>query len=132
MSELFELATLGFISGFRSSVLSDLRVVSKCLDGEDEAGIHRTSGYLRIAGVLSSKDILDVVEIFFKKMILNFFSNSKPIVELDLDMLKGFVHSNVTRKYLMKLETTQDLLENHFTKYVFLNSGEMLEYLSGF
>ena len=132
MSELFELATLSFIASFRSSVLSDSRVLSKCLDDQDQTEIHKSSGYLRIAGVLSSKDILDIVEIFFKKMILNFFSNSKPIVELDLDMLRNFVNSNITRKYLMKLETTKDLMETHFTKYVFLNSPDMLEYLNGF
>ena len=32
----------------------------------------------------------------------------------------------------MKLDSTQDLLDNHFTKFVFLSSEDMLEYLSHF
>lgn len=72
------------------------------------------------------------MEIFFKKIILNFFSESKPIVEQNLDLMRAFVNSNITRKYLMKLETTQDLMENHFTKFIFLTSENMLEYLSHF
>jgi len=32
----------------------------------------------------------------------------------------------------MTLDTTKDLLENHFNKYVFMTEGEMLDNLSGF
>lgn len=50
MSEPFELATLSFISSFRTIILIDSRVVAKCIneDEEDQTGIHRGSGYLRI------------------------------------------------------------------------------------
>lgn len=65
-------------------------------------------------------------------MILNFFYESEAIVEQNLEMLKTFIGSPGTHKFLMKLETTQDLLENHFTKYVFLNTDTTLDYLSGF
>lgn len=65
-------------------------------------------------------------------MILNCFSDSEAIVEQTLDMLKTFVGSPGTYKFLLKLETTQDLLENHFTKYVFLNNEVMFDHLSSF
>lgn len=132
MDEKMELAILSFISGLRNSVLGDPRVVSKVTDNDEDTVNVELGNYLRIAQRLTSSDILGIVEIFFKKMILNFFSESDPILEQNLDMLRAFVGSPGTRKILMKLETTQDILENHFTKYKFLSSESTYEYLSGF
>lgn len=132
MDEILELAILSFITTLRSNVLADPRVVNKVIEKDDDTGIYKADSYARIADKLSSKDILDIVEIFFKKMILNFFSDSEAIVEQNLEMLKTFVGSPGTQKFLLRLETTDDLLENHFTKYVFLNSESMYKHLSGF
>jgi transcriptional regulatory protein LevR len=132
MDEILELAILSFITTLRSNVLADPRVVNKVIEKDDDTGIYKADSYARIADKLSSKDILDIVEIFFKKMILNFFSDSEAIVEQNLEMLKTFVGSPGTQKFLLRLETTDDLLENHFTKYVFLNSESMYRHLSGF
>lgn len=132
MHEKLELAILSYISTLRSNVLADPRVVSKVMENDEDTISYRSEGYLRIADKLSPKDILEIVEIFLKKMILNFFSDSEPIIEQNLEMLRTFVSSPGTHKFLMTLNTTQDLLDNHFTKYVFLNSEPMLDYLSGF
>ncbi|CAI2369585.1 unnamed protein product [Moneuplotes crassus] len=133
MSELFELAALSFMSIFRSSILCDARVIAKCISEDQEETTFNTGcSYLRIAGIFDSKDILGVVEIFFKKIILNLFTESKPIIEQNISMMNTFVQSSETRKYLMALETTQDLMENHFTKYAVLNTLETVIYLRKF
>jgi hypothetical protein len=132
MDETMELAILSFISTLRSNVLADPRVVSKVVDNDDETGIHRADSYITIANSLTANDLLGIVEIFFKKMILNFFSDSIPVIEQSLELLKTFVGSPGTQKFLLKLDTTQELLENHFTKFEFLNTEETYDYLSRF
>jgi hypothetical protein len=132
MNEKIELALLSYIAILRTNVLADPRVVSKVMDNDDDTGIYNSDTYTRIADRLRSKDILGIVEIFFKKMILNFFSDSESIIEQNIEMLKVFVGSPGTHKYLLKLETTRDIMNNHFTKYKFLDTEGTYDYLSGF
>lgn len=131
-TELLDMAILSFISTFRSNVIADSRIVAKVMENNHDNGILKFEGFIKVAYTLSSKDILEIVDIFLNKMIITFFSNSEVLITQDLEMLKTFVSSPVTQKYLMTLDTTEDLMKNHFTKYVFLNQGDMLEHLSGF
>lgn len=132
VNEVLDMAILGFISTFRAGVLADPRVVAKVMDNDIDNAIHKSEGFIRVARCLEGKDILGIVEIFLKKMILTFFSNSEALVTQNLEMLKTFVSSPGTHRFLMILDTTKDLMENHFSKFVFLTDDEMLEYLSGF
>ena len=131
MDEKLELSILNFIACFRANILADPKVVSRVTEADDTA-IFRSDGFLRISDKTTAKDALDITEVFLKKMILNFFMDSEAIVEQTLDILKNFASSFCTQKLLNQIDTTQDIITNHFTKYVFLDKVGMYDFLSGF
>ena len=131
MDEKLELSILNFMAWFRANILADPKVVSRVTEADDSS-IFRSDGYLRISDKITAKDAIDVTEVFLNKIILNFYMDSETIVEQNLDILKNFASSYCTQKLLNQIETTQDLITNHFTKFVFLNKGNMYDYLSGF
>ena len=131
INEKLELSFLAFMAMLRTNILTDPRTIWKLKISEDLSDTCNEK-YTRIIDKLSSEDILGIIEIFLKKMILNFANGTPSLVEENLEMFKTFVNSQGTHRFLMKLETTQDLISNHFTKYVILDKENMLEYLSGF
>ena len=131
VNEKLELSFLAFMAMLRSNILVDPRTIWK-LKVNDELADACNDKYTRIIDKLTSEDILGIIEIFLKKMILNFVNGSSTLVEENLEMFKIFVNSQGTHRYLLKLDTTQDLISNHYTKYVVLDKENMLEYLSGF
>lgn len=129
-----ELSILCFCQVFRANILTDSKVVATALGNEDDIPNYSSGYYKAISDNLKQSDFLDIMEIFFNKIILNLMYNtsSTAVLKLTLDLMHNLVRNSSTAKMLMKLDSVQDLVANHASKYDILTDLNVLKYLCRF